>query len=60
MAYTFQMNKDIAFIMEKLEMSKEIFDKLMNEVPKQHSEYKHSILIRFAGLARIFRKVLSD
>jgi len=54
------MNKDIAFIMEKLEMSKEIFDKLMNEVPKQHSEYKHSILIRFAGLARIFRKVLSD
>jgi len=54
------MNKDIAFILDKLEMSKEVFDKIMNEPPKRHSDYKHSILIRFAGLARRFRKVLCD
>lgn len=54
------MNKEIAFILEKLEMSKEVFDKLMDEPPKQHSDYKHSMLIRFAGLARRFRKVLAD
>jgi hypothetical protein len=54
------MNEEIAFILEKLEMSKELFDKLMNETPKQHADYKHSKLIRFAGLARRFRKVLAD
>jgi N-acetyl sugar amidotransferase len=54
------INKDTAFILEKLEMSKEVFDKLMNEAPRQHLDYKHSVLIRFAGLARRFRKVLSD
>jgi len=54
------MNKDIAFILENLEMTKKVFDKLMNESPEQHLDYKHSRLIRFAGLARRFMKVLSD
>jgi N-acetyl sugar amidotransferase len=55
-----QMNKDIDLILEKLKLSRTDFDRLMSEPPKQHTDYNHSKLIKLGGIARRFRKVLSD
>lgn len=55
-----EMEKDIQFVLEKLNISRVEFDRIMSEPPKSHTDYKYSILIRFSGLARKFRKILSD
>jgi N-acetyl sugar amidotransferase len=55
-----QMDMDIALILENLGLSREEFDRIMNEPPRKHTDYKFSPLMHFAGLARKFRKILSD
>jgi len=39
-----EMNKTIDYILNKLDMSKDEFDKIMNEPPHQHRDYPISIL----------------
>jgi len=41
-----QLQKDMAFILEELEISKEEFDEIMSQPPRQHTEYKTSIINR--------------
>lgn len=41
-----QLQKDMAFILEELEISKEEFQKIMSQPPRQHTEYKTSIINR--------------
>lgn len=55
-----KMQKDIDFILSNLKLSKEEFDHIMSEKPKSHSDYKCSKLIKYSGIARKFRKFLSD
>lgn len=43
-----QLQEDLSSILDKLSMSKEEFKKIMGEAPKQHSEYRRSILNREA------------
>jgi hypothetical protein len=54
------MNKDIEYILSKLKLSRAEFDRIMNELPKMHTDYNYSMLIKFSGVARKFRKILSD
>lgn len=55
-----QMEIDIAFILEKIHMSKVEFEELMSRQGKAHSDYKMSIFNHFANIARRFRKVLGE
>jgi hypothetical protein len=41
-------------------MSREVFDRVMNEPGKSHKDYKASVLILFGNWARKFRRFLSD
>lgn len=55
-----EMEKDITFILNEIGMSRESFDKVMSEPGKPHRDYEVSRLSNFSGVARKFRKVLSD
>lgn len=55
-----EMEKDITFILKEIGMSRGEFNKIMQESGKSHMDYKVSALTTFAGIARRFRKVLSD
>ena len=48
------LKKDLDFILNKLELSKEEFQKIMNEEPKAHSDYPVS---RFNSMARQVLKI---
>jgi hypothetical protein len=54
------MEKEISIILENLKLSRQEFDRIMSEPPRKHTDYKVSFLTEFSGLARRFRKVLSD
>jgi len=54
------MNKDIDYILSQLKMSWDEFNRLMNAPPKKHTDYKYSFLTKYGGIARKFRKILSD
>jgi N-acetyl sugar amidotransferase len=55
-----QMKEDIDFILAEIGMEKEEFEELMNVPGKPHDEYKMSVFVNFAGLARKFRKILGE
>lgn len=55
-----QMEKDIAFILEQINMSRDEFEKIMSESPKSHKDYKASPLNNLAGVARSFRRFLGE
>lgn len=54
------INKDTDYILSQLKISRDEFNRIMSEPPKQHTDYKYSLLIKFGGIARKFRKILSD
>jgi N-acetyl sugar amidotransferase len=54
------IEKDIDFILENLNLSREKFNMIMDESPKKHMDYEYSKWIKFAGVARKLRKALSD
>ncbi len=41
-----EMSQTIKYILDKLDMSKEEFDKIMGEIPKQHADYPVSLYIK--------------
>lgn len=55
-----EMDKDIQFILSKLKMDRIEFDKLMSQPGKSHDEYKSSSFMKYASIARRFRKVLGE
>ena len=52
--------EELGFLIEKLNFTKEQFDKIMKSPPKKHSDYKQSFLIKFEKFARKFRTFLAD
>lgn len=54
------MESEITFILNEIGMSRDEFDKIMNEKAKSHNNYSKSLFTNFAGLARKFRAFLSD
>ncbi|MGJ0357243.1 N-acetyl sugar amidotransferase [Aliarcobacter cryaerophilus] len=53
------MKNTIEYILNKLDMSKEEFEKIMNETPKQHSEYPTSLYLNLRPkISKIIKKVL--
>ena len=55
-----EMEKDIAFILKSINMSREEFKRILEEPGKTHIDYPVSWLVQFSGLAKRFRRVLSD
>ncbi|MBU8880779.1 N-acetyl sugar amidotransferase [Bacillus sp. FJAT-29790] len=53
-----EMDKDIEYILSYLEMKRKDFNKIMNEPPRKHDEYKISFLINYAHIARKYRNYL--
>lgn len=54
------LEKEIQVILEKLELTREEFDRVMAESPKHHSDYPNSFLNNFGSIARKLRRYLSD
>ena len=42
------LQKDLSFILKELSISEKEFEKIMNEPPRQHSDYRRSIINRGA------------
>jgi len=55
-----EMKRDIHFILSKLNMDKSEFDKIMSQPGRSHNEYKTSSFMKYASVARRFRKVLGE
>ncbi len=55
-----QMEKDLEYILEKIWMNRNEFNKIMSEKRKDHTDYEVSKLAFFSSLARTFRHFLSD
>ncbi|AIW88912.1 hypothetical protein JO41_03115 [Treponema sp. OMZ 838] len=65
-----KMEKDIAFVLDKLQISREEFDRILKNPPKQHADYKTSYfldvwtnpskLILLKKLKRFLRKFFSS
>lgn len=54
------MEKDITFVLEKLNMTREEFNACIAEEPRQHNYYKTSFYLRFNAFSRkIAKKILS-
>ncbi|MDJ0332959.1 N-acetyl sugar amidotransferase [Planococcus sp. S3-L1] len=54
-----EMEKDIEFILNKLKMSKEEFNKIMEEDPKQHDFYKTSKYVDYrAKTTKLIKKII--
>lgn len=54
------MENEINMILSKLKISRADFNRIMNEPPKKHTDYKASFLNKFSELAIKYRKYLSD
>lgn len=57
---TASMEKELIFILTKLNLTKDEFDKIMAAPPQKHTDYPMSFLTNFTNLARKMRKFLSD
>ncbi|MEO5990247.1 MAG: N-acetyl sugar amidotransferase [Ferruginibacter sp.] len=55
-----KIQEDIDFILSKLKISRQEFESIMQERPRNHLDFKYSKLIKYTGLARKYRKHLSD
>ena len=55
-----EIEKVIKFILNKLNMERNEFDKIMSQPGKSHNEYKSSSFMKYASIARRFRKVLGE
>jgi len=54
------LQKDINYVLSSLNLTNDEFVNIMKIPPKKHSDYPYSILNKFAGQARIFRKYLDS
>jgi N-acetyl sugar amidotransferase len=55
-----QVEKIIALIIKKFNISEAEFDSIMKLKPNKHSDYPHSTFIKFEQPARFFRKYLNE
>lgn len=55
-----QMGKDLEYLLEKIWMNRNEFNKIMSEKGKDHTDYEVSKWVFFSSLARAFRHFLSD
>lgn len=55
-----EMEKDLDYILHCLDLNRKDFNKLMNDPPRRHDDYKQSFLNKFASIARKYRKYLGN
>jgi hypothetical protein len=48
--------QEIGFVLDKLEMTREEFDRIMKEPPRQHSEFRTSFVNKMTGKILEIRK----
>mgnify|MGYP000958555964 CR=1 FL=1 len=54
------IEKDIEFILNEINMERREFDLIMNKPSRSHNEYKMSLFIKLASIARKHRKLLGE